>query len=107
MCQCDCGRITVIKKRALPEDARSLWLPATREGGRGRKENMRHGESRHAGNTTEYRIWHGIIQRCCNSNDKAFKWYGGRGITVCDEWRVLSGQLSSRYWPPTFAAIDA
>ena len=26
-------------------------------------------------------------RRCCNKNDKNYKYYGGRGITVCDEWR--------------------
>ena len=25
--------------------------------------------------------------RCYNSNSTAYKWYGGRGIVVCDEWR--------------------
>lgn len=34
-----------------------------------------------------YQIWHSMIQRCCNPNDKAYKHYGGRGITVCEEWK--------------------
>lgn len=25
-------------------------------------------------------------QRCHNPRDAAYKWYGGRGITVCDRW---------------------
>ncbi len=27
--------------------------------------------------------------RCNNKNVHAYKWYGGRGIKVCDEWRVF------------------
>jgi hypothetical protein len=27
-----------------------------------------------------------MIQRCTNPNDKYFANYGGRGITICDEW---------------------
>lgn len=45
-----------------------------------------HGEGRHGHCTTEYRIWTGIKARCFNPNDKAYKWYGGRGITMCDRW---------------------
>lgn len=33
-----------------------------------------------------FRIWMGIKQRCNNPNDKAYKYYGGRGIALCDEW---------------------
>ena len=42
-----------------------------------------HGLSR----TPLYHIWNGIIQRCTNPNAKGYKWYGERGITVCDRWR--------------------
>lgn len=34
-----------------------------------------------------YRVWDGIVQRCCNPNAKNYRNYGGRGIRVCDEWR--------------------
>lgn len=33
-----------------------------------------------------YRIWQGIKNRCLNPNRKDFKYYGGRGIQICDEW---------------------
>ena len=38
-------------------------------------------------NTRLYRIWDKMKTRCYNSNSKAYKDYGGRGITVCDEWK--------------------
>lgn len=37
-------------------------------------------------NTRIYRIWSEIKTRCLNKNDYHYKWYGGRGITICDEW---------------------
>lgn len=37
--------------------------------------------------TRLYRIWVNIKTRCHNSNYPRFKDYGGRGITVCDEWK--------------------
>lgn len=37
--------------------------------------------------TSTFRIWTGILRRCLNSNFKAYKYYGGRGITVCERWK--------------------
>lgn len=34
----------------------------------------------------EYQSWCGMKSRCCNSNSEFFSDYGGRGITVCEEW---------------------
>ena len=34
-----------------------------------------------------YTTWKNMNQRCTNKNIKHFKNYGGRGITVCDEWK--------------------
>lgn len=41
-----------------------------------------HGMSR----TATYRRWSSMVQRCTNENNAAYQSYGGRGITVCDEW---------------------
>lgn len=37
--------------------------------------------------TKLYRIYRGIIQRCYDTNCQAYPNYGGRGITMCDEWK--------------------
>jgi hypothetical protein len=34
-----------------------------------------------------YGVWQQLIQRCTNQKNKDFRFYGGRGISVCDEWR--------------------
>lgn len=41
-----------------------------------------HGKSE----TKEYDCWVHIKDRCGNKNNKAYKDYGGRGVTVCNEW---------------------
>ena len=33
-----------------------------------------------------YSIWNHMLYRCYNKNFKQFSDYGGRGITVCEEW---------------------
>lgn len=34
-----------------------------------------------------YRIWNGMINRCYKPSQVGYDRYGGKGITVCDEWR--------------------
>lgn len=34
-----------------------------------------------------YRTWDGMVRRTTNPRDPSYEAYGGRGITVCDEWR--------------------
>lgn len=36
--------------------------------------------------TRLFKIWDNMRQRCKNKNTDAFEYYGGRGISVCDEW---------------------
>jgi len=40
-----------------------------------------------AHNRRLYRIWTGLKTRCENSHCEAYKNYGGRGISICEEWR--------------------
>lgn len=43
---------------------------------------------RHNGKGTRlYAIWKAVKTRCYNQHFHAFPRYGGRGITMCDEWR--------------------
>ncbi len=51
------------------------------------KNNLKTNEKIHGlSDTRIYRKYHNMIHRCYNENNKAFKWYGGRGIGVCNEW---------------------
>lgn len=36
--------------------------------------------------TRLYKIWQGMKKRCLNKNNARYKEYGGRGISICDEW---------------------
>lgn len=41
-----------------------------------------------ATNTAEFRIWMGMRARCKFECVPAYRYYGGRGIKVCDEWEA-------------------
>jgi len=81
LCLCDCGKTKVIP---------STQLLAGRTNSCGcllseivKKLHTKHGKS----NTTEFRIWAGMIARCYTPSATGYKNYGGRGITVCQHWR--------------------
>ena len=44
---------------------------------------FKHGKS----NTLLHGVWREIIRRCENSKCPAYEYYGGRGITLCTEWK--------------------
>jgi hypothetical protein len=41
-----------------------------------------------------YRTWAGMLTRCRNPNEKTYKDYGGRGITVCERWQKFENFYS-------------
>jgi hypothetical protein len=45
--------------------------------------NTKHGLTKHK---RLYRVWKTMKKRCLNTSDERYDRYGGRGITVCDEW---------------------
>jgi hypothetical protein len=45
-----------------------------------------HGEASNGRETHMYRLWSRIKERCHNRNKDNFHRYGGRGISVCEEW---------------------
>lgn len=49
----------------------------------GNKYSLKHGKSK----TRLYRIWLDIKQRCYNSKQKVYQWYGAKGIHMCEDWK--------------------
>jgi len=39
--------------------------------------------------TKFYKVWSSMKSRCSNPTDKAYCNYGGRGISVCEEWQTF------------------
>ncbi len=61
--------------------------------------NKTHGEGWHK--TPEYHAWQAMRARCERPSFVAFKWYGGRGIKVCDRWQKYEQFLSDMGRKPT------
>jgi len=81
-CKCDCGNERVTHGRSLQngmcKSCGCLNLEAKRE--MGRYKGLSADERR------LYSCWKGMRARCFNPANKSYPDYGGRGITVCDEW---------------------
>ena len=79
-CICDCGKETTVIGHSLRSghtkscgclNREAIFLSATKHG---------------MYDTAEYSIWRAMKSRCRGLNSVAFKYYGGRGIKICQEW---------------------
>jgi hypothetical protein len=94
-CKCDCGNTSVLHLRSLRRGYTTSCGCLRRELNRLPKPKVsRYGSQnhhfKHGGKRDHprlYRIWQGMQQRCYNSAEQNFRYYGGKGITVCDSWR--------------------
>lgn len=78
LCECECGKYTSVC-------AGNLTSGHTTSCG------CRRGNFIHAlRNSKTYTSWDSMIQRCSNPTRASYKNYGGRGISVCDEWKVFT-----------------
>lgn len=80
-CVCDCGNTHVASGHRLRHgDTKSCGcLRAEMQSKASTTHGLRH--------TRLYKVWHDMKMRCQNPNEPGYKYYGGRGITVCAEWQ--------------------
>lgn len=87
LCKCDCGNETIATtyriNKGITKSCGCLAIEvASRQSKEMGKKNKTHGLSK----TRIYKTYRGMIDRCFNENDQHYPDYGGRGITVCNEW---------------------
>jgi hypothetical protein len=80
LCRCDCGNETIVEGCSLTSGNTRSCGCFGRE--RSSEANKTHGMK----HTRIYRVWSSMKTRCANPNHCHYQDYGGRGITVCDEW---------------------
>lgn len=83
LCECSCEKHT---QKLI--DKNCLLSGRTLSCGCLRNKKVRERMTKHGGKKKRlYHVWLSIKERCYNINDNRYKNYGGRGITVCDEWK--------------------
>jgi hypothetical protein len=80
-CRCDCGNETVVRGTRLKSGSTQSCGCLSREVTIER--SLRHGKSY----TRIYRVWNSLVTRCTNPAHHDYPNYGGRGITVCEQWQ--------------------
>lgn len=91
VCKCDCGTIksyfmsNLRSKRNTPKTCGCIFHDGTLKKG---THNMR--------NSRLYCIWRSMKQRCLVTTSTAYHNYGGRGISICQEW--IDNFKSFRDW---------
>lgn len=86
-CSCECGNETVVARSSLLSGktiscgchGKMLLGDFTRK----------HGKSK----TREYYSWLSMVRRCREPNHLEYSNYGGRGISVCEEWVDMGSSL--------------
>ena len=85
MCRCDCGKEKIVRLRHLRSGAVVSCGCKVREDLI--RKNYKHGGCFRQDRVEKlYGVWISMKQRCTNPKNAAYSYYGGRGITVCDEW---------------------
>lgn len=76
-CKCSCGTVkSYIAENLTRKHTTSCGCKTNNY------KHKTHGKS----STRLYKIWVGMRKRCYNPSTPHFEYYGGRGITVCEEW---------------------
>ena len=86
-CLCDCGQLVIVRRSALLWGFNKSCGCLRREVSR--KTLTTHGQT----GTFEHRVWKGMRKRCLNPNTIIWKYYGGRGVSICDRWTSFENFL--------------
>lgn len=84
-CQCICGSYHNVSSRDLLSGHTKSCGCMKNE--MIRAANTTHGFRQYRNMPRIYKIWLGMKERCYNPNSRAYRYYGGKGIVVCDRWK--------------------
>lgn len=103
-CSCDCGeRVEVELSNLTSGHTRScgcLQREVTEQ------RSVRHGHNRRGRTTPTYISWASMMDRCSNPAATQWRYYGGRGISVCDRWHDFDNFLADMGLRPDGRSID-
>ena len=91
-CKCDCGNITYVSTGNLKAEVNKTVSCGCVQA----QNRIKHNYT--VTNPRLYKIYSSMKQRCYNRNSDGYKWYGARGIKICDEWLGEKGAENFCKW---------
>lgn len=80
-CICDCGNVAVVSSK-------DLISGYTKSCGCLQKKTVSAAKRIHGDRDARlYGVWKTMKKRCENENCRDFRWYGAKGVSVCEEWQ--------------------
>lgn len=99
-CKCECGNESIIYGSDLKGGKTRQCTDCHNR--KNAEKNITHG----LWDSPEYKVWRAMIDRCEKPNSKPYRWYGARGIKVCDRWKSFSNFIEDMGRRPAKMTID-
>lgn len=101
LCACDCGNESIVA-------AGNLTSGTSKSCGCLKSDRIKETKTIHGRGTKDptYGTWYSMRQRCRNPNNHKYKYYGGRGITVCKRWDAFLDFLADMGERPAGRTLD-
>lgn len=107
VCQCDCGRQVLVRTENLKSgNTHSCGCFNREQMVRNGLATRRHGHGAPGKHTPTYETWLVMRSRCRNEKNIGFKYYGGRGISVCARWDLFENFLEDMGERPAGHTLD-
>lgn len=98
LCRCDCGTTKIIRAwNVITDRQKSCGCEVRSHRGWKNWKKLNKGE---------YLSWAGMKKRCTYVKGKEYKYYGGRGISICERWEDFENFLTDMGPRPEGLTLD-
>jgi hypothetical protein len=103
LCRCECGFEASIRASSLRSGNSTGCFSC---GQIGNDKTETHGHTSRGRTSATYESWKAMKARCLTPTNASYRWYGGRGIKVCDRWMHFENFLADMGERPNHTTID-
>lgn len=103
LCKCDCGNEIILPSNSITKK-HTLSCGCLQKERTGEARRIHGATGNHDTIERLYMVWVGMRKRCNNPNDKSYRYYGAKGVKVCEAWEdygVFKAWALSHGYDPT------